>query len=58
MIVGLVSAVNLIAGAGILGGVGGTALAANAQVVLNISNYNSLSVVDQFANVVSTGNAV
>lgn len=58
MIVGLVSAVNLIAGAGILGGVGGTALAANAQVVLNISNYDSLSVVDQFANVVSTGNAV
>lgn len=55
---GILSSVNLIAGAGILGGIGGTALAANATVVSSVSAYESVSVVDQFANVVFSGNAV
>ena len=54
---GILSSVNLIAGAGILGNVGGTTLAANANAVSNISDYNNLSVTVQFANVVSTGNS-
>ena len=55
---GLVSSINLIAGAGILGGIGGTTLAANAAVIANIANYQNLGVVSQFANVVATGNSV
>lgn len=55
---GILSSVNLIAGAGILGNIGGTTLAANANAVSNTSNYNNLSVTVQFANVVSTGNSV
>jgi hypothetical protein len=55
---GFVSSVNLIAGAGILGNIGGVALAANTTAVTNIATYESLGVIGQFANVVSTGNAV
>ena len=51
---GLMSSVNLIAGAGILGNIGGVALAANADVVSNIASYNALGFVVQLANVVAT----
>jgi hypothetical protein len=54
---GSLSSVTLIAGAGILGNVGGVALAANSTAVASISSYNSLSVIAQFANVVATGNS-
>lgn len=55
---GSLSSVNLIAGAGILGNIGGVALAANATLITDIATYQSVPVVVQFANVVSTGNAV
>ena len=55
---GLMSSVNLIAGAGILGNIGGVTLAANAAVVSNIASYNALGFVVQFANVVATGSSV
>jgi hypothetical protein len=55
---GFLSSVNLIAGAGILGNVGGIALSANTATVSGISSYNSLGVIVQFANVVATGNSV
>jgi len=55
---GYLSAVNLIASAGILGNVGGVPITANANVITNISNYNTLAVVSQFANVKSSGSAV
>lgn len=57
-IIGQLSSVNLIAGAGILGSIGGVPISANTNVISSISSYNSLSVVIQFANVKSTGNAV
>ena len=50
---GTLSSINLIAGASILGNVGGTALAANTTLVADIASYNSLAVVSQFANVIS-----
>ena len=50
---GTLSSINLIAGASILGNVGGTALAANTTLVADIASYNSLAVVSQFASVVS-----
>jgi len=52
---GTLSSVNLIAGAGILGNVGGVAIEANADLTSNISSYTSVSVVSQFANVASSG---
>lgn len=55
---GNLSSVNLIAGAGILGNVGGVAIIANAELSNNISTYSTIPVVYQFANVVSTGNSV
>lgn len=55
---GIVSAVNLIAGAGILGNIGGVPIAANSLAVSTISSYESLTVIQQFANVKSTGNVV
>jgi len=54
-ILGTLSAVNLIAGAGILGNVGGVAIGANADLTSNISSYTSVPVVSQFAAIASTG---
>ena len=55
---GIISSVNLIAGAGILGNVGGVPLAANSTAVVNIASFDSLGVITQFANVKSSGNLV
>lgn len=55
---GQLSAVNLIAGAGILGNVGGVPVAANASALVNISTFNSLAVETQFATVKSTANSI
>lgn len=55
---GVISSVNLIAGAGILGNVGGVPISANSTAVSTISSYESLAVIQQFANVKITGNAV
>jgi len=55
---GYLSSVNLIAAAGILGNIGGVPIAANANALNNLSSYNSLAAVVQFANVKSTGNSV
>ena len=62
-VIGIVSSVNLIAGAGILGNVGGTALAFSPTLTNSISSYTSVPVVAEFANVVNnstalTGNAL
>lgn len=48
---GYLSSVNLIAAAGIIGNVGGVALAANSVAVSELSSYDSLAVVQQFGNV-------
>lgn len=55
---GFLSSVNLIAGAGILGNVGGVPISANSAVISGIGTYSNLSVVTQFANVRSTGSGV
>lgn len=55
---GFLSSVNLIAGAGILGNVGGVPISANSAVISAIANYDNLAVVAQFANIRSTGNTV
>lgn len=55
---GFLSSVNLIAGAGLLGNIGGVALTANTQVVASIAGYDGQPVVVQFANVKTTGNSV
>ena len=52
---GTLSSVNLIAGAGILGNVGGVPISANSSVSNNISAYTSVSVVSRFAALVATG---
>lgn len=54
-ILGTLSSVNLIAGAGILGNVGGVAIGANADLTSNISTYTSVPVVNQFATIASSG---
>jgi hypothetical protein len=54
-ILGTLSSVNLIAGAGILGNIGGVALQANANLTSNISSYTSVPVVSQFASIASSG---
>lgn len=54
-ILGTLSSVNLIAGAGILGNVGGVTLLANSNLTLNIANYTSVGIVDQFANIATSG---
>jgi hypothetical protein len=54
-ILGTLSSVNLIAGAGILGNVGGVAIQANAELTSNISAYTSVAVVSQFATIASSG---
>ena len=52
---GSVTALNLIAGAGILGNVGGVALAANTALANNITIYSSTTPVSQFINILATG---
>jgi hypothetical protein len=54
-VLGTLSSVNLIAGAGILGNVGGVPISANTSVANSISSYSSISVVSRFANIVATG---
>jgi hypothetical protein len=54
-ILGTLSSVNLIAGAGILGNIGGVAIGANAELTSNISSYTSVPVVSQFASIASSG---
>jgi len=52
---GTLSSVNLIAGAGILGNVGGVPISANSSVSSNITAYTSVPVVSRFAGLVATG---
>jgi hypothetical protein len=54
-VLGTLSSVNLIAGAGILGNVGGVPISANASVFSNISAYTSVPIVSRFAALVATG---
>lgn len=54
-VLGTLSSVNLIAGAGILGNVGGVPISANSSVYSNISAYVSLPIVSRFAALVATG---
>lgn len=54
-VIGSLSSVNLIAGAGILGNVGGVPISANVDLSADISEYTLLSVVSQFTTVAATG---
>lgn len=54
-VLGTLSSVNLIAGAGILGNVGGVPISANSSVSSNISTYTSVAIVSRFAALVATG---
>lgn len=54
-VLGTLSSVNLIAGAGILGNVGGVAIGANADLTSNISSYTSVPIVSQFASIAGSG---
>ena len=54
-VLGTLSSLNLIAGAGIIGNVGGVSLSANTDLGNNIASYTNLSVVSRFANIASTG---
>ena len=54
-ILGTLSSVNLIAGAGILGNVGGVAIGANANLNSNIGTYTSVPIVNQFATIAGSG---
>ena len=55
MTTGTLSSVNLIAGAGILGNVGGYPIAANAALTNAISAYTSVNVVATFLTIASSG---
>ena len=55
MSTGILSSVNLIAGAGILGNVGGFPIAANADLSNAISSYTSVNVVARFLTIASSG---
>lgn len=54
-VIGTLSSVNLIAGAGILGSVGGVPITANGDLSNAISSYVSVPVVSRFADLVATG---
>jgi len=54
-VLGTLSSVNLIAGAGILGNVGGVPISANTDLSNSLTSYSSVSVVSRFANIVATG---
>ena len=58
MTFGTLSSVNLIAGAGILGNVGGVPISANSAVINSIDTYFAIPAVTQFANVKLTGAGV
>lgn len=49
-VLGTVSSINLIAGAAILGNIGGVPIGANTGLTANISSYTSVPVVSQFTN--------
>ena len=49
-VLGTLSSVNLIAGAAILGNIGGVPIGANTGLTANISSYTSVPVVSQFTN--------
>jgi hypothetical protein len=55
MITGILSSVNLIAGAGILGNIGGNPIDANADLSNAISSYTSTNVVARFLTIASSG---
>jgi hypothetical protein len=55
MATGILSSVNLIAGAGILGNVGGYPIDANADLSNAISSYTSVNVVARFLTIASSG---
>lgn len=55
MVTGIFSSVQLIAGAGILGNVGGNPIGANADLANAISNYTSVDVVARFAAIAQSG---
>jgi hypothetical protein len=55
MTTGILSSVNLIAGAGILGNIGGNPIDANADLSNAISSYTSVNVVARFADISSSG---
>jgi len=55
---GTTTALNLIAGAGILGNVGGITLAANVALANNIAIYTTTLPVSQFLNILATGNSM
>ena len=54
-VIGTLSSLNLIAGAGILGNVGGVPITANSDLSNAIASYNNVSVVSRFANIASSG---
>lgn len=54
-VIGTLSSVNLIAGAGILGNVGGYPIAANTDQANAVSSYTSQTAVARFANIANTG---
>jgi hypothetical protein len=55
MITGTLSSVNLIAGAGILGNIGGYPIDANTDLTNAISSYTSTTVVERFLAIASSG---
>ena len=55
MITGTLSSVNLIAGAGILGNVGGMPIDANSDLSNAISSYTSVGVVSRFLSIAQSG---
>lgn len=52
---GSLSSVNLIAGAGIIGNVGGVPITANADLTNSISSYTTVNVVARFATIATSG---
>lgn len=52
------SSLQLIAGAGILGNVGGVAIAANANTISTINSFFAVPAIAKYTNVVVSGNAV
>jgi len=55
MTIGILSSVNLIAGAGILGNIGGYPIDANADLTNTISSYTSTTVVERFLTIAASG---
>jgi hypothetical protein len=55
MTIGILSSVNLIAGAGILGNIGGYPIDANADLTNAISSYTSTTVVERFLAIAASG---